>query len=220
MTSVVSSKTPEGGFPMKSVCLSLMLLVSYTVCFAAGNEIRFVPYYIIPGDDDTWSNAYGLEAQYIIWNTPKLGFAFAGGIGSWQVNENALVIYDPDLGAAAIAQPDGNALTFPLGASVLFRPSAVGTIECGLRYVFVSSNVDVGATYSNIHVKDNVDIDDGLVGLVGADWAYPITPTVNVGFGAGYQFDISKGSVSWRGIDLEDNELKGFYLRLGLNLTM
>jgi len=84
----------------------------------------------------------------------------------------------------------------------------------------VSSDVDGTVTDGADTLKDTIDIDDGLIGLIAGNVAYPISPTMNLGFGAGYQFDISKGSAEWYGFDLGDNEMKGFFLRLGFNVKM
>ena len=129
-----------------------------------------------------------------------------------------------DYNAGVAAKDEGSATTFPFGASILYRPTVSGpteiTLEGGFRYVFVNSDIDITATDGYYIYKDNVEIDDGLVGLIGADIAYPLSPKVKLGFGAGYQFDISKGKATWFGVDLGDNEMKGFYLRLGLNVKI
>ena len=172
----------------------------------------------MPGDDDLWDNALSIDVQYIVWNTPTVGFAVSGGIGSWEANDD---IY---YGYGLAGQADGSAKTFPLGASVLFKPvansSAEITIETGLKYVIVDSSVDGALTDGVTVIIDDFDIDNGFVGLLAADIAIPVSPKFNLGIGAGYQFDISKGDISWGGIDTEDNELKGFFLRLGLNFKI
>ena len=204
----------------KVVCLLFFgLLISSSVCNAAGNELRFLPYHIIPGDD-AWDSAIGIEVQYVIWSQTNFGFVLAGGIGSWKIDEDILIDYDLGLAVGI----DGSAKTFPLGASVLLRPfegvTADITFEGGLRYVFVDSNIDAWVSDGYDSLKATVDINNGLIGLIAGNVAYPISPKMNLGFGVGYQFDISKGSVKWYGADLGDNAMKGFFLRLGLNLKI
>jgi hypothetical protein len=203
---------------MKRLSLLLIgLLISSTVCFSAENELRFLPTYIFPGDDHTWDEAYGIDVQYILWHTPNLGTALSAGVSSWKINS----IY---VGYGTVTEVDGSARTFPIGASVLYRPTVGGpsevTLECGLRYVFVNSDINVTVSDRYGIYKHKVDIDDGLVGLLGADISFPVSSTIKVGFGAGYQFDISKGDVIFQGIDIGNNEMKGFFLRLGMNIKI
>jgi hypothetical protein len=203
---------------MKRIPILLIgLLISSTVCFAAENELRFFPTYIIPGDNDTWDEAYGIEAQYILWHTPNVGTALSAGVSSWKVNS----VY---VGYGTVAEVDGSATTFPIGATVLYRPTVGGpsevTLECGFRYVIVSSDIDVTVFEGYNKYKHKVDIDDGLVGLLGADISFPVSATMKIGFGAGYQFDISKGDVIFQGFDIGNNEMKGFFLRLGMNIKI
>jgi len=202
------------------IILVLVLLLSSTVCFAADRELRFSPSYIIPGDDDTWDNALGIDVQYIVWNTPTLGFAASGGIGSWNVNDELLIDYE----AGYAMEIDGSATMLPLGASVLYRPSTSSsakiTFEAGLRYVIVNSGINIAATDGYYYLEDEVDIDNGLVGIIGADLEFPLSPTANFGLGAGYQSDLSKGDASWFGVELGDNELKGLFIRIGLTLKI
>lgn len=193
------------------------LLFSSTACLAADNELRFIPYYISPGMDE-WEQAFGLEVQYVFWNTPNLGFALAGGIGKWNVDDSVQVGYD------YAGKFDGSATTFPLGASVLYRPTMGGTteitLEGGLRYVFINSDVDVAITDGYDLYSGSIDADDGLIGLLGVDVAFPVSPTMKLGMGLGYQFDISKGDVSIEDIDFDENEMKGFVIRLGMNVKI
>jgi hypothetical protein len=203
----------------KCLCMLIFgLLVSSTACFAASSEIRLNPYYLIPGDDDTWDNAIGFEAQYIYWSTPELGFAVAGGIAKWEVNEYSYA--DPDIAFSV----DGSMTTIPVGASILLRPSitqaAEITFEGGIRYVFINSDIDFDATDYSTYYWGEVDVDDGVIGLLGVDIAVPLSPKAKIGLGAGYQFDISKGDGSIEGIDIQENKMKGFYLRLGLNFNL
>jgi hypothetical protein len=194
-------------------------MISSTVCFADGNELRFSSYYLIPGNDDVWDNAIGVETQIAFWNTPNLGFALSGGLSKWNVNDLIQVKGD------YAYKLNGSAMIFPFGISTLYRPSigesAEVTFEGGIRYVFVNSDIDVTLDDDLYIYKISLDIDDGLVGIIGANVDFPVSPIAKFGFGAGYQFDISKGDVSSNGLDLDiDNELKGIYLRFGLTVKL
>lgn len=200
--------------------LSLILIVVSAPAYAAGNkELVFSPYYLAPGDNDAWESAFGVEAKYIIWDTSNLGFALAGGFCRWDVNDKIQV--EEDL----VGKLDGSAMTYPLGASMLYKPAVGGssdiTLEGGLRYVFVKSDIEAKAEDAEYIYQGDIDIEDGIVGIIGANIDFPLSPTSKIGFGAGYQLDISKGSVSIEGVDLDDeNKLKGFFMRFGLNVKM
>lgn len=208
--------------------LVLAFLASSTLCPAADDGFRVSSQFIVPGDSESWDDAVGLEAQYIVWATPNLGLALAAGIGSWRVTDDVLVGYDPDVDVAAVVSADGSALTLPFGGSVLFRPAMDGpakvTLEAGLRYVFVDSGVDIEAAVydgsDTVYITDNVDFDDGVIGLIGADISFPISPKVDFGFGAGYQVDIVKGDVYWMGERIGENEMKGIFIRLGFDVKI
>ena len=208
------------------LCLAFMVFSS--ACFAVDAEVRVNPYYIVPGDDDSWDNAFGVEAQFIKWVNPNVGVAFAAGIGTWEANDEIISWYDPYDGLGYAVGADGSATTVPIGGSVIIKPLTGGpaelTLEGGLRYVIVSSDVDlIGAAsdgFDSIVVEDEVDIDNGVVGLFGADISFPLSPQAKIGFGAGYQFDIEKGDVTWLGEEIGDNEMKGFFLRVGISIDL
>lgn len=210
-------------FIMKKLfCLVITgLVLSSTTCLAGENEIRFLPCYLSPGIDDSWSYATGLEAQYVMWKAAYLGIAFAGGAVNWQVSDSIKVnVY-------TAYKLRGSATTFPLGASVLFRPTLAVleediTFESGLRYVFVLSDVDarVQDGYSDTG-SGSVDIDDGLLAVIAGDVAFPVSSKLKLGFGGGYQFDLSKGSTTLSGTDIKyDNRMKGCFLRLGVHVKL
>lgn len=199
--------------------LILGVLVSSTVCLAYDTEVRLRPYAIFPGDDDTWDNAYGLEAKCIFWADPNFGIALSGGIEQWNVTDD--IYADPGYAIKA----DGDAVMIPLGISALLRPLPSNspftlTLEGGLRYVVVNSDITITATDYEYIYEDEVDIDNGLIGLIGADLSIPIAPKASVGLGMGYQFDISKGDATWVGINIGENELEGFYINLGLDIKL
>ena len=132
---------------MKRVCglLIIGILVVSSVCYAADSEFQLRPYYVVPGDDEFLDYALGVDARYVFWTNPNLGIAISVGLADWKADDRVLV----EEGAAA--QLDGSALVVPMGVSVLLRPTPPDarfdlTLECGLRYVVVNSNVDFAAT--------------------------------------------------------------------------
>ena len=206
---------------MKRVCGLLVfgILVVSSVCYAADAEFQLRPYYLIPGQDDYWDYALGVEARYVFWTNPNMGIALAGGLATWKANDD--VFFEEGLAA----QLDGSALAIPLGVSVLLRPMPADapfelTLEGGLRYVVVNSNVDLAATDFYYYAEDELDIENSVVGILGAELGFPLSDAMGLSFGVGYQFDISEGDVEWFGIDIEEFEMKGFYFNFGVNISL
>ena len=206
---------------MKRVCGLLVfgILVVSSVCYAADAELRLRPYYLIPGQDDYWDYALGVDARYVFWTNPNMGIALSGGLATWKANDD--VFFEEGLAA----QLDGSALVMPLGASVLIRPMPADaqfdlTLEGGLRYVVVDSNVDLAATDFYYYAEDELDIENSVVGILGAELGFPLSDGMGLSFGFGYQFDISKGDVDWFGVAIEEFEMKGLYFNFGVNISL
>lgn len=206
---------------MKRVCGLLVfgILVVSSVCYASGAEFRLRPYYLVPGEDRFWDHALGIDAQYVSWMDSHIGIGFSVGLAAWKAEDHVFVEED------FVAQLDGSALVVPMGASVLLRPTPADalfdlTLECGLRYVVVNSNVDFAATDFYYYLEDELDIENGVVGGVGAEVGFPLSDAMGLSFGVGYQFDISKGDVEWFDVNVGEFEMKGFYFNLGLNIAL
>jgi len=206
---------------MKRVCGLLVfgILVVSSVCCAADAEFQLRPYYLIPGQDEFLDHALGVDARYVFWTNPNMGIALSGGLAAWKANDD--VFFEDGLAA----QLDGSALVIPLGASVLLRPTPADarfdlTLEGGLRYVVVDSNVDFAVTDFYYYFEDALDIENGVVGVIGAEVGIPLSDVMGLSFGFGYQFDISEGDVEWLGVDIEEFEMKGFYFNFGLNIGL
>jgi hypothetical protein len=206
---------------MKRVCGLLVfgILVVSSVCYAADAELRLRPYYLLPEQDDYWDHVLGIDARYVFWTNPNMGIALSGGWAIWKANDD--VFFEDGLAA----QLDGSALVMPLGASVLIRPMPADaqfdlTLEGGLRYVVVDSNVDLAATDFYYYAEDELDIENGVVGVIGAEFGFPLSDAMGLSFGFGYQFDISEGDVEWFGVDIEEFEMEGFYFNFGLNIGL
>lgn len=179
--------------------------------------------YFMPGQDDDYDSGFGAEAQIRFWQSQNLAFALAGGLASWEINDQEAVVSD---GLVAVAASmEGDVMLVPIGGSILFRPTLSGNldliIEAGLRYVIVES--DAEATIAAADAFGNVvggtadiEIDNGVVGLIAANLEAELSPGVSLLGGVGYQFDIAKGDAEWMGEDLGENELKAFFIRAGL----
>jgi len=203
---------------------------------AAYTQLKFGGEGVIPGDD-SWDIGYGASAQVIFWTDSGLGLALSAGAQIWDVNDD-VTGYVEDVGGGFVAKYregfEGDAVMLPLGASGLYRIALGETtsliLEGGLRYVIVNSNVkfveafEVDDATGNALVEAmsyDIDLDNGVVGLVGGDFEVALSESFNLFAGAGYQFDVLKGDISVVGIDSDvENELKAFYARAGISLDI
>lgn len=193
---------------------------------ALSTEITGTLQYIMPDDDDTYDSGFGAEGQIRFWENANVGFALAGGIASWDINEQEIVESD---GFTAIgASIEGSILMVPIGGSILVRSMLADnlslTLEGGLRYVIVESDAQMEFAVANargvfVGGSADIEIDNGIIGLVAANIEAELSPGVSLLCGFGYQFDIAKGDAKWMGEDLEENELKAFFLRAGIALV-
>ena len=188
--------------------------------------------YLAPGLKDDWDSAVGAEVKVIFWQSETFGVAAAAGLQKWTPNDELTTsseTLDGGLGYGYAAQLDGDATMIPVGGSAIWR-TKVGekttlTLEAGIRYVAVQSDVvlkyaeAIAGPDGVVGYEDEAenDIDDGIVGVIGADLHIPWTDIVGVFAGLGYQFDIAKGGQTIDGEDVGyDNELKAFIVRAGL----
>ncbi len=188
---------------------------------------------MIPGQDDDWDKGFGAFAQIVFWQESGLGIALSIGTQSWDVNDD-VYFFGEDLGYGIgygyAAGLEGDATMIPLGASGLYKISlgqaANLTLEGGIKYVVVNSDVkfveaealadSYGYSISDSYSYD-VDIDNGIVGVVGAEFDVELSKGFRLFAGAGYQFDLVKGDMEVDGFDVNyENELKAAFLRAGL----
>lgn len=179
--------------------------------------------YFMPGQDDDYDSGFGAEAQIRFWQNQSVGFALAGGLANWDINEQEAVVSD---GFVAVGvSMEGSVLLVPIGGSILFRPTLADNLslilEGGLRYVVVESDAQATIAAANalgavVGGTADIEIDNGIVGLIAANVEAELSPGFSLLGGIGYQFDIAKGDAKWMGEDLGDNELKAFFIRAGI----
>ena len=193
-------------------------------------EIRVKGEYLKPKLDEWWDSAYGGGVQGIIWVQPNFGFGIEAGIQSWKAVDDVYVmqvVYNQRF----YAQDKGDMNIFPIGASALFNiplgDKAKITLEGGIKYMFVQSDVEhieeipLGISGNNIiydTYKDDVDIDNGMVGFIGADIDFDLGSGWRLFAGGGYQFDIMKGDIDTAGLKTE-NELAGAFVKGGIGYS-
>jgi hypothetical protein len=226
---------------MKKVLVILVgtILASAAVQAASGEkgglinpsvDLVGVGTFYVPTDDDNYDLGAGMEIQGRFWLNPYVGIALAAGSVSWAVNDQDLFISE---GTAFLdASIDGDVNMAPLGASLLLRPIRTDrfalTLEAGVRYVFVDSQAEVELQSKGpagiIYVDDNLDIEDGVVGIAAATLEFKLQDQIFLMGGAGYQYDIQKGDITFLEdtdfpeIDLGENKLEAFIVQAGLGV--
>lgn len=126
-------------------------------------------------------------------------------------------------------QVSGNANPLQGGVSFLYRPwtdkNVSLSFEAGIRYIFISSKVNVDVSYTEPRsgvagiVKGDTELDEAVVGRLGADLEIALTPEMSLFAGAGYQFDIEKSRLDWEGRELFEVEMGGPFARAGLQFN-
>jgi len=127
---------------------------------------------------------------------------------------------------------DGDAFYLPMGLSVTFKPTMYNmpievAVEAGIRYFFVlQDDINVQASYTDPSgqysgtTSKSVSLKEGLVAMLAIDLGYEIMDGLDLFFGAGYQYDLQKGTATWNGgEDLLDVELGGTIVRVGVQFN-
>jgi len=66
-----------------------------------------------------------------------------------------------------------------------------------------------------------IEIDGGVVGVVGANIEGKVSEQISLLAGVAYQIDIAKGGSTWLGEDLdEDSELEAFLVKIGVIIKL
>ncbi|MFH0879448.1 MAG: hypothetical protein V2A34_07015, partial [Lentisphaerota bacterium] len=170
-------------------------------------------YMLGTGNADLFDTAFGAEAQYRNWLFDPFGFNLSLGYSKWDVRNNSDYFRMPDFESSK-----GSITVLPIGGSFLYNPIIAEkwaiVAELGVRYMIVSSDVQVKS--SERPTLEDIKIDDGIVAILAGDFEYKFTDQVSAFLGGGYQLDLMKGKCSgWEGVDLRDNSLKGFIIRVG-----
>lgn len=116
-----------------------------------------------------------------------------------------------------------------VGGSILFRPvnddKIALTIEAGLRYVIVDSQAEIEIAAADafgnlVYAKYTIEIDNGVVGVIGANIEGKVSDQVSLLAGIGYQFDLVKGDAKFMDEDFGDNELKALLVSVGISIKL
>ena len=191
---------------------------------ASAGDLSVQAFYIQPDNDDVVSDGIGAELQWRSWYTDTMAFAFAaGGVVHGANNEAYILPGDTFSGV----QTDGNVTVLPIGPSLILRaPSDAGVtthLELGARYLLVDSGIDLArvrtaADGQTISELDTLEYDDGVVGLGRVEFSTPVGATTAFAAGIGYQFDLVKGDITYKGAKAGEAEWAGLFFTAGLHL--
>lgn len=180
-------------------------------------ELDLSALYWFPGDGDfdLYKNGYGIELSYREWfNSCPWGLGLTLGLAQWQADENS----DDAFKIKSWEKYDGSILYIPLGLSLYFCAIEWDNwnliLDAGLRYVFITSDIDVFDT--NLKQRRDIDIDSSLVANIGLGLEFLLTENFYLSCGGGYQANVFKGDAEAGHDSLRDNSLQGAYARLGV----
>ena len=209
------------------VMFGVLLCASLT--YAGDWEFRGAYEAGFPGGD-LWDSASGGELKAIYWYDTQLGIAVSTGVSKWDVKDQR----DVRVPARIWDDWSGDAKFTPLGVSVIKQKEFVKNANCftlsaelGVSYLFSSSNIDVGRTqivpegiggaWQAEFVSDSADIDDSIVGRLGATIGWQALDQLKVFLSGGYQFDISSGDLTVDSLRIsEELDMDAFFVQIGV----
>lgn len=166
------------------------------------------------GDSDLFDTGYGAVVSYREWFSFPWGVGLNLGIDQWQVDSGSSAYKWQQLSGY-----DGDALLLSVGPALYF--SLIDwdnwnlTLETGVKYVYVDSNVSVYNGAETYERRQDVDIDSGVVAHIGAEYEYMVAENLYLLAGGGYQLDLMACDTSYDLGDLRDTHLHGAFFRVG-----
>lgn len=161
---------------------------------------------------------YGLEVQYRNWTYDPIGLALSLGLARWEANSDSKQIFAADMSDAS-----GTLTLIPVGGSLVYRLvdwTEWGLIaEAGVRYVLTQSNMDFLRTLPDRRYREEMDIKNGWVGVLGLDYERLFSNGWTMFLGMSYQMDIQTGRIEVNTGHLQDNELQALFFKVGTTLT-
>jgi len=178
--------------------------------------------FALPINSDEWQRATGIEGQWRSWLSDRFGVALAGSYSAWSMSSGTLDLSNYNLEAPEIS---GSATLLAFGGSALFHPSEDNpyglTLEAGLRYVMVDSDVVVHFRYynrGNVDVPGAVPFDDRIVGVLGVEWQKELKPQLSAFLAGGLWYDFFAGDENWLFEELA-NDFTAAWVQAGLGWT-
>lgn len=166
----------------------------------------------VGGAYDLLDNGLGLEVNFRRWCSLPLGYQLSAGFTSWDAGDGEKV-------GSNLADFSGDALTVPFGISALYQlPELPVTLELGVRYVLMDSNIKAVNTDAKEEVT--VDVDNGVIGVAAVQTDWELSKNCLLGVDAGTQFDLVTGDVKTSLGPAGNAELAGFFLRVALRFPL
>ena len=204
---------------------SVLTALSLVCVTASAADLSALAVYAQPKNDDVVSDGIGAEFQLRSWYTDTMAFAFAvGGIVHGANNEAYILPGDTFSGV----QTDGNVTLLPVGPSILFSAPSDGGVtahlELGARYLLVDSGIDLarvrtGADGQPVSELDTLEFDNGVIGLGRVEFSHPIGASTDFAAGVGYQIDLVKGDLTYKGAKAGEAEWAGLFFTAGLHFS-
>lgn len=203
---------------------SALAALSLVCATASAGDLSVLALYAQPKNDDVVSDGIGAELQWRSWYTDTMAFAFAAGGIVHGANDDAYILPGDSFSGV---QTDGNVTVLPLGPSLILRAlsdAGVTThLELGARYLLVDSGVDLarvrtGADGQPVSELDTLEFDNGVIGLGRVEFSTPVGATSAFAAGVGYQVDLVKGDLTYKGAKAGEAEWAGLFFTAGLHL--
>ena len=179
-----------------------------------GAELRGSLNYGVP-EFGLYDYVYGVEIEYRNWFWDPVGFALSLGAQSWRVKADNTAVYK-----STLKDLDGQLTAIPVGPSIIYKIADMTdwnlTAEAGVRYVFAQSGVTYRRTDDDS--SGTLDIEGGVVGVLGLDYERYFGDGMLAFVGAGYQFDLDEGNLQVSSLSDESNKLEAFFARVGTKI--
>jgi hypothetical protein len=179
-----------------------------------------------PDDGRFYDDSAQFNGRVRFWMSDFWAVGLVGERGTWRVNDGGV----RRIAGAPRLDVRGDVDLTAAGVSLFIRPIGVGglalTFEGGARLVLPDADVrlrEPAPEGNSIFLRNEarLDIDPGLVGVLGAELEVPILPRLALTFGAGLQADLVRGSVKAdrTAVRFPDHRLASRWVRLGLRLA-
>jgi len=215
---------------MKIRMMTLLLALLCGLTFAGSdNDISVAALFYAPAEDEDYDFGVGAECQVRFRMNNYAGFVFTAGLSNWSANDQ-YIYSDAIINGMQqdyFGDISGSVYMFPVGGSIVLcsqsGQSLTVCIEGGIKYVFIKSDVTLDGFLGtppynpgSEAMSEELEIDDGIIGLLKATLEYPLSNSTQVFAGFGYQFDLEKGDAKLFGQQTGDNELQSFLVEVGI----
>jgi hypothetical protein len=213
---------------MKTSIIAAFAAVTAIACQGAFAEteapetVLFANYNMLsPAQGEDWDDASGFEVQGRFWHGGHVGFALAAGSDTWAAQKTVSEIDDGSV--YSYSSIDGDATVTTLGASLLYRSSAM-FIELGLRFAFIDSSVYAEAIYEDDsgsdYLREVIEIENTTFFVARMGVELEMTEDVFLVPSIGYQVDLGRPSETWAGEPLGETDFRAVTFGIGITCRL